>query len=185
MTIVSDVSVVTSLFRVRLKVPELPVILKDPEFTPPEKSAAAVVPELVQYKVVPSATLVVVMVHVTVDPSFAEAALGLTLYVAAASFTVTVLAVATIAPLVLSVLSSKTIVSDPSYNGLLSKVRVTLAVFVLIVIDPLFKESEKSSVLVVPLVVQYNTVPSDTLVVVIVNVIELLSVIVVVLGTTA
>jgi hypothetical protein len=45
------------------------------------KSAAVVVPELVQYKVVPLETLVVVTVYVTLSPSLIDATLGDIAYV--------------------------------------------------------------------------------------------------------
>lgn len=113
-TMVSEPSVVESLFKVRLNDPELLVIVNDPEFTPLLKSPAAVVPELVQYSVVLLATLVVVTVQVIVPPSLVLAALGDTAYVGVPSLTVTVAAVATMVPLTVPVRSCMIMVSEPS-----------------------------------------------------------------------
>jgi len=61
---------------VRDRVPVFEFIVNEPEFTPAVKSPATAVPELVQYKVVPSNTSLVVIVHVTLPPSLTEVVLG-------------------------------------------------------------------------------------------------------------
>ena len=85
------------------------------------------------------------------------------------SVTVTPEDVATTEPVVLTVLSSKIIVSLPSVVRSLTNVLLIDPVLSLIVIEPEFLLSVKSVMPVVPLLVQYNVDPSDTFVVVTVN----------------
>jgi hypothetical protein len=61
-TIVSTPSVETSLVKVLVTVPVPLVITNEPELAESKKSSATVVPELVQYKVVPLGTCVVLTV---------------------------------------------------------------------------------------------------------------------------
>jgi hypothetical protein len=70
-TIVSAPSDVTSLVNVRVKDPELFVIVIEPELSPPLKSAPVVVPLFVQYNV-PEPKFVVVIGNVTVPPSLTD-----------------------------------------------------------------------------------------------------------------
>jgi hypothetical protein len=75
MIMVSEPSVVTSLVRVLLILPEVPLRLKLPELAESVKSAPTVVPLLVQYRVV--GALYAVTVQVIVLPSLTLPALGL------------------------------------------------------------------------------------------------------------
>jgi hypothetical protein len=59
---VSEPSVVLSLVKVLVKLPEFELMVKLPELALSEKSLATLVPELVQYRVVPSGTPAVVTV---------------------------------------------------------------------------------------------------------------------------
>lgn len=73
---VSDPSVVASLARVNEKLAVLLLMVTEPELAPPVKSAATVVPELVQYNTVPLGTLEVLTVNVTADPSLTDVTLA-------------------------------------------------------------------------------------------------------------
>jgi hypothetical protein len=122
---VSVPSSVSVVIGVKLTDPVLLFTVKLPEFTPAEKSPATVVPPLVQYRVVPLAMLVVVIVQVTAVPSVMLVLLGLTEYVGAASATFTVVAVATMGPDVLPALTLNIMVSVPSIAALFTVVSVT------------------------------------------------------------
>ena len=79
----SDPSVVPSFANVSATDPEPLLILKEPVTAAPVKSDVLIVPETVfkdQYKVVPSETLEVVTVNVTLEPSFTEEVDGDTVY---------------------------------------------------------------------------------------------------------
>ena len=69
-------SVVKSAANVLVIVAVLELITTDPLLLFSVKSPATVEPELVQYSVVPLATLVVVTVNVTLSPSLTDATLG-------------------------------------------------------------------------------------------------------------
>jgi hypothetical protein len=75
MIMVSEPSVVTSLVRVLLILPEVPLKVKLPELAESEKSAPTVVPPLVQYRV--DGALYAVTVQVTEPPSLTLETLGL------------------------------------------------------------------------------------------------------------
>lgn len=109
-------SVVRSLTRVLVTLPVLLVMVNEPELRLSLKSAVAVLPELVQYRVVPSSTSVVVIVKRTDEPSLTEDVFGDTAYVGLrlVSMTVTRDELATIVPAVLPVRILMTIDSEPS-----------------------------------------------------------------------
>jgi hypothetical protein len=182
MIMVSEPSVVTSLVRVLLILPEVPLMLKLPEFCPSVKSAPVVVPPLVQYRVV--GELYAVTVQVTVPPSLTLDTLGLMAKLLVASDTLTVADVATMGPDVLPVRTSNIMVSVPSSVSSCPNVRLTEPVLLLIVKLPEFTAAVKSLKLVVPELVQYRVVPLAMLVVVIVQVTEFGSDTLVVLGLT-
>ena len=147
-------------------------IVTVPEFAPPTKSLAVVVPLLVQYRTVSSGTLVVVIIYVTVCPSLILVTLGIMVYLFGAllvSLIVTVGLVATTGPEYASVLNSNIIVSSPSFE-LISFFNTLLMVPVLLIILTVdeFIESIKSPDIVVPLLVQNIFVLFGTFVVVIV-----------------
>jgi hypothetical protein len=182
MIMVSEPSVVASLVRVLLILPEVPLMLKLPEFCPSVKSAPVVVPPLVQYRVV--GELYAVTVQVTVPPSLTLDTLGLMAKLLVASDTLTVADVATMGPDVLPVRTSNIMVSVPSSVSNCPNVRLTEPVLLLIVKLPEFTAAVKSLKLVVPELVQYRVVPLAMLVVVIVQVTEFGSDTLVVLGLT-
>jgi hypothetical protein len=168
-TIVSEPSVVRSEARVLLIVAVLLVMVNEPELFPSEKSAPFVVPEFVQYRVVPSEVFAVT-VYVTLRPSLIDVTtLAEIVGAAEVSATVTVLELATIVPDVLPVRMLRIIDSVPSVVRSLTRVLVTVAELLLIVIEPEFRLSLKSADAVLPEFVQYRVVPSSTSVVVIVK----------------
>jgi hypothetical protein len=84
------------------------------------------------------------------------------------SDTVTVVAVATTGPLVLPVLTSIIIVSDPSVVKSSESVKTIVPILLVIVKEPELAALVKSPALVVPLLVQYSVVPLGIFFVVIV-----------------
>ena len=110
---------------------------KDPLFASSIKSAPLVVPALVQNNVVPLDIPEVIILYVTVPPSFTVDAFGVTWHVGTdVSVTDTVAAVATIGPTFDDVLKFITIDSTPSKDRSLVNVLVNVPRPLLIVTDP-------------------------------------------------
>ena len=130
----------------------------------PLVGVTSVVLLLVQYSVVPLLTLVVLTLKVTLLPSFTLLAFGLTLYVGAGvwlvSLIVMLLLVATTEPLILPVRTLAVKVSVPSVSESTRTVVLNVPVLLLIVKLPLL-----GLVSLALLLVQYRVVPLATLVV--------------------
>ena len=150
--------------------PELLAIDSEPELLPSVKSAPDVLPELVQYRVVPLATKVVLTVKRTAEPSLTDDTFDDTAYVGTAllvSLIVTLDDVARIVPDVDPILTCRISVSEPSVNASLVSVLVTVPVLLVIVNEPEFRLSLKSALDDVPELVQYRVVPSAVLAVIV------------------